>query len=609
MMRIANADTEPSSVFDAPRRSRSPSLIEPPGYDIRERLGSGGMGEVVLARDTDIGRDVAIKSLSIANADDAMHARFLREARIQALLDHPAIVPVYEIGRDPHGRPYFTMKRISGQTLGDALVRDDASLQRLLRVLVEVCVAIDLAHTRGVVHRDLKPANIMLGDFGEVYVLDWGIARVIGDSDIARDENIQLPGNTQGGSLLGTPGYAAPEQMRGDHDVGPAADIYALGAILYEILTRKPLHPRPVLFAIASSQAIPMATPSPSPTRIPAVAPELEAICNSALAADPSARPSARELGNAIQRYLDGDRDVARRRALAAEHLAVAREALASGDYERRGEAMRAAGCALALDPESEAAALVGRLMLEVDPRAKLPPQLAAQVGDMERKIAVRGARSFAWTMSAYFAFIPLVLWVGVEQPLVIAGFFGYIALQVGYHVWAARTRRAPSLVVYAANIVLVLLLSRLFAPIIVVPAIIVAFSIVSTRHTSLFDQPWLTITFAIFTFLLPLALEFAGVFAPTWTVLDESLVVHGAATVLGGTRGVVYLIAVHVALIAVATRFAWSLARQRRDAQRRLEIQAWQLRQLLPGCPKQQVNFGITPACEAARHSAESTV
>src|SRR5262249_10273186 len=150
--------------------------------------------------------------------------------KVQARLDHPAIVPVHEIGRDDAGQPYFTMKRLVGKTLFAALADPAMTRQQLLRVVIDVCLAIDLAHTRGVIHRDLKPANIMLGDFGEVYVLDWGVARVIGESRApTKNEIATLDDGTQTGALLGTPGYMAPEQVKGEQ-VSPATDIYAIGA-------------------------------------------------------------------------------------------------------------------------------------------------------------------------------------------------------------------------------------------------------------------------------------------------------------------------------------------------------------------------------------------
>jgi serine/threonine protein kinase len=157
-------------------------------YEIRELLGRGGMGEVLSVRDEQMGRSVAIKRLRVENPPDELVARFLREARIQGRLEHPAVVPVHELSYEPGGQPFFVMKQLSGTTFQDVLpklalrdprVTEQFGRQRLLRAFADICLAIEFAHTRGVVHRDLKPANIMVGDFGEVYVMDWGLAKVL----------------------------------------------------------------------------------------------------------------------------------------------------------------------------------------------------------------------------------------------------------------------------------------------------------------------------------------------------------------------------------------------------------------------------------------------
>src|SRR3569623_3016195 len=175
-------------------------------------------------------------------------SRCLREARIQGRREHPAVVPVHELWYDGESRPVFVMKQLAGTTLAQVIARLAAgdteaiatfSRQRLLRAFADVCLAIEFAHTRGVVHRDLKPANIMLGDFGEVYVLDWGVARVSGgEDDRASFADIDTADgtNTVAGAILGTPGYIAPEQIRGEADLDGRAAVYALGCILFVLL-------------------------------------------------------------------------------------------------------------------------------------------------------------------------------------------------------------------------------------------------------------------------------------------------------------------------------------------------------------------------------------
>ena len=183
----ATATSADPTAEDSPAaRTSRPSLPRVIGarFHLGERIGAGGMGEVVAARDEQIGRDVAIKRMRAEAPSDRQVARFLREARVQGQLEHPAIAPVHELGRDVDGRPYFAMKKLAGVTLADVLDNADERFprQRLLRAFADVCLAVEFAHTRGVVHRDLKPDNIMLGDFGEVYVLDWGVAKLLGDA-------------------------------------------------------------------------------------------------------------------------------------------------------------------------------------------------------------------------------------------------------------------------------------------------------------------------------------------------------------------------------------------------------------------------------------------
>src|SRR5262245_50033275 len=229
------------------------------------------MGEILGAIDDQIGREVAVKRMKRAPSERAQ-SRFFREACIQGRLDHPAIVPVHELGVDHDGRPFFTMKKLTGTTLSDKLLDDEPHL-RLLRAFVDVCLAVEFAHSRGVIHRDLKPANIVLGDYGEVYVLDWGIAKLVDDEE-----------HTGVGATIGTPGYMSPEQISNAADVDERADVYALGCMLFEILAGEPLHPRGD-DGIASALVGCDARPS---LRAPSfdIPPELDALCVAATERD-----------------------------------------------------------------------------------------------------------------------------------------------------------------------------------------------------------------------------------------------------------------------------------------------------------------------------------
>ena len=226
-------------------------------YSEQQTIGKGGMGEIVLCVEQNVRREVAMKRLLPTAAKHArQRARFVQEAQVTGQLEHPNIVPIHELGRDSRGAIYFTMKLVKGRSLGEILhaSRDGEethSLGELLGIFLKVCDGVAFAHSRGVVHRDLKPANIMVGDFGEVLVMDWGIARILGRDEIPGQggENIvqssrhdaDTPAmHTLAGSVMGSPQYMPPEQAAGEIDkIDHRSDIYSLGAILYEILTLK----------------------------------------------------------------------------------------------------------------------------------------------------------------------------------------------------------------------------------------------------------------------------------------------------------------------------------------------------------------------------------
>jgi serine/threonine-protein kinase len=547
----------------------------PERYELGEVLGRGGMGEVTLAFDTEIGRGVAIKRMRGKDPAEAAVARFLREAKVQARLDHPAIVPVHEIGRDEAGQPYFTMKRLVGKTLFDALADPQMTRQQLLRVVIDVCLAIDLAHTRGVIHRDLKPANIMLGDFGEVYVLDWGVARVIGESrGPTKNEIATLDDGTQAGALLGTPGYMAPEQVKGDQ-VDPATDIYAIGAILFEVLAGQALHP-PGTAAIASTLSAPTAAPaSRAPERN--IPPELDALCVAALDEDAAKRPTARRLADAIQRYLDGDRDLEARRAIAARLLVEAREALAAGD---RAKAMQTAGRALALDPESDAAALVTQLMLE--PPVKVPAEVDARMHERDIDVNLIGARQGAFGLLAVSGLFPLLVWNGITSWRTIVAAFALCAA-LAMNAWLSQKyRRFRMSLVFAMIVVTAAVVSRLMGPFIVVPPVITMVGMSLMLQQDVNSRPIAAIAAMLIALIGPIVLEHVGVLDSTWSIRGHELVIRSAALALhAGTIALVVL--AHAMFVVIAAMSGRGTARALREAQHKLELQAWHLRQLLP--------------------------
>ena len=209
-------------------------------YRLVEKLGQGGMGSVYRVEDDLLGRQVALKVIAFANGGD-LEDRLLHEARVIAQLEHPGIVPVHDVGTLPDGSRFYTMKLVQGDRL-DQHLPAVASVAERLRLFQRICEPVAFAHAHGVLHRDLKPQNIMVGPFGEVLVMDWGLSKLLSRQKISVAARASSAGETQDGAVLGTPGYMAPEQERGDVSGSDCrADVYSLGAILKFMLTDQPL--------------------------------------------------------------------------------------------------------------------------------------------------------------------------------------------------------------------------------------------------------------------------------------------------------------------------------------------------------------------------------
>ncbi len=290
---------------------------------IIEQLGEGGMGRVLLARQRSLRRDVAVKTLhGGALAEHAMHA-LLREARVTGSLAHPGVIPVHSLGLDARGRPLLVMKRVDGVEL-EALLRDrahpgwrargldDDTLVASLQILTQVCLTLEFAHSQGIVHRDVKPANIMVGAFGEVYLLDWGVARMPDDAD---DE-----------SVVGTPAYMAPEMARRGK-VDARTDVYLLGATLHEVLTGRARHMGETVGEVirAARRSRPVEYGHDVPE-------ELARLCNEATALDPTERPQTVEAFRARLATYVRHRAAHALRGTAAERLEALESLLASSD-------------------------------------------------------------------------------------------------------------------------------------------------------------------------------------------------------------------------------------------------------------------------------------
>jgi serine/threonine protein kinase len=327
-------------------------------FVIQRELGRGGMATVYEAWDPSLRRMVAVKVL-VPTEEARRSNRFQAEAQVTSQLQHPNIVPVHEVGEDPSGRLWFVMKRVEGRSLRDVLDAlnegDEATAARwtrpaLLRAFVQVCQAVAFAHEVGVLHRDLKPANIVVGRFGEVLVLDWGVASLqdLADSGAppAPDPRTRSPvpslpprdrggpidrlpvAATRDGSMVGSPGYMAPEQALGERaEVGPAADVFGLGAILYELLTGVPAIVGDSMYALLYATVAGEIQDPRLRTPERAVPDDLAELVLATLAREPADRlHSAAALATAIEDHLDGARRRARADALFADALVASRQ-------------------------------------------------------------------------------------------------------------------------------------------------------------------------------------------------------------------------------------------------------------------------------------------
>ncbi len=231
-------------------------------YTFVKELGRGGMGSVCLAEDRELNRLVAVKVLNTPDITDDLRRRMIREAQIIAGLEHPGIVPVHDVGTLPDGRIFYAMKYVRGLRL-DEYAAQGASLNDRLRKFQAVCDAVAFAHAHGVIHRDLKPQNIMIGSFGEVLVLDWGVAKVFKpriDADERRSIRVHpresAANETLDGTVIGTRDYMSPEQARGEIDqVDERADVFSLGAVLKFLLADKATKPAKAIYLKAMSDA------------------------------------------------------------------------------------------------------------------------------------------------------------------------------------------------------------------------------------------------------------------------------------------------------------------------------------------------------------------
>ena len=584
------------------------AIHEADRYEPGPILGEGGMGVVSLRRDRKIGRYVAQKTLHPHFAGAKTQRRFVREARAQGQLEHPAIVPVYDIGRDPQQGLFFTMKRVRGHTLArvlEGLVEKEAAYtsrfarRRLLSAFVQVCRAIHYAHARRVLHRDLKPSNVMLGDFGEVYVLDWGLARILDevpldppddepepraiDRDLAAVELSRM--TVDDGLAAGTLAYMAPEQLSGEA-LDARTDVYSLGVILYELLTLRRFREDPSLVKVAMEvNAGRVARPSDVDVDAD---PDLDAVCVRSTARDPSARfQTAGELADAIERVLDGERDSEARAQAAQRHVARAKEALATpnsaGAETRRVHAMHDLLRAVMLDASDEGAR---KLLVELvsNTGGEVPAEARADIAEARQAHRLEGAAAtmlgmVAWLLPVPFvlAFVPVRSWPVIGTAIALCASVFVLSL-VGH-----RTRRLDttmSLVVASLISLVIVCIGGILGPFVVVPTAATTCAMFFAMYVSRRER---RIATAMFTaaVLLPFALEAFGWVPPGYAVEGDRVVLFARVMDLPP-------LATPLALAWSCGSFtvlaAWMTGRMHdrlERAEERLLVSAWHLRQL----------------------------
>ncbi|HHO50560.1 MAG TPA: serine/threonine protein kinase, partial [Deltaproteobacteria bacterium] len=340
LLAVTGDPSDRETVFHATHLAHSGTDTSAPGvaiggerFEIQTSLGQGAMGEVFRVWDRSLRRSMAMKTVRPERAEGSgVLDRFVAEAQLTSQLRHPAIVPVHELGRLPDGRLYYTMREIRGRTLGSVLralheasdgswgtTADGWSLHRVISVFRSACEAVGHAHARGVVHRDLKPSNVMVGEFGEVQIIDWGIAKVIGvpEDPVQIDRQAKDADATRLGDVIGTPAYMAPEQAYGLNDrVDARTDVYALGAVLYEVLSGRPpyipIAGRPVLAQVLEGPPPPLrglqGLRGLGGSRAPGPPEALVELCEASMSRDRAERPAdGQQLAQCLDDWLAPD--------------------------------------------------------------------------------------------------------------------------------------------------------------------------------------------------------------------------------------------------------------------------------------------------------------
>jgi serine/threonine-protein kinase len=570
-------------------------------YRLRGTPSRSAIAELDIAEDRTIGRDVVLQ-VRFTGGDDA-RLRFLREARVQAQLEHPAVVPIYDIGVDPKQREFFTARNVRGKTLRSVLEklaqRDPATSRsftrdRLLGVFRQVCLAVDYAHSCGVVHRDLKPEHVVLGDFGEVYLTGWSVVKLLPHA--AAVDGVGTATLTLGGEVVGTLGYAAPEQLLSPQEVDERADVYALGAILFELLTLQPLHTERTREALVAAMGRDIGLSARA--QACSVPRELELACLRATTLSASTRiASARELCNSIEDWLAIDRDadalaeLAKRHAELAEEAAVRALVSKDGGHEHRRMALREAGRALALDPEAEGArrALVALLR---EPPPHPPPEAQDAFEAQQGRELQKHARYWAVAFGAFTLLLGSVTFSGVLRWGWFLLIVGALLTAMAASLWLATANKPRTfmlVIAFTASSFAVASACGMYGPLILVPALAVANTL--ALNTSLFQSyRWLALLLGCAAVCVPYALERSGVLPPSY-VFDARTI-----TVMPIIRGLpevpirIALLASSLVTLIAATLIIWRRSSDLDGLRERLYLNTWQLARLLPESARAQI-------------------
>ena len=545
-----------------------PAFDDPDRYEARGELGEGGMGRVALVHDRILDRDVARKSIRPDRDREApaLRRRFVVEARLQGRLQHPAILPVYDMGANAAGEPYFTMRPIDGRSLAEAIADEGAPHPRrpLLEAVSRVALAVDFAHERGVIHCDLKPHNIMVGSFGEVYVVDWGAARAVGAASSA---------------VVGSPAYMAPEQAEGrDHLIGPASDVFSLGAILFEVATGAAFKDH--FDGDRLHDAALADVPEP-----------LAVLCVKATAADPTQRfASARALHEALQAFLDGEVDQERRieesAALAREAKAAAQRLVAADDeIEERQHAIRSVGRALALDPTNPLA-LEALLELIETPMQREPEEIGELTTEQHAERTRRMGKVAALAYAGQLLHLPVFLYADVKEPGYLVVFYGCMVLTALCAYWTHRRPSDAKIgLCLAVSTVGTAAMAGLVGPLLAMPMIVIV-NVIAFGMSLRGRLAAVPLVVGALGLLVPLLLSKTGVLPDPYTFGEHGITVAAPAIAFDASAEVVLLV-INLATLVVGALVISLMTGRVEAVERRLFAQTWHFRQLLPGQAK----------------------